>query len=141
VGGLRGQEDRCRAVFELAISQPLLDMPELLWKAYIGEHSTPCPIHTYIHTYTHPHIHTHSYIHTHLHICIHTYMHTIVRTCIHAGLTGKLAWIGWAGGPADYEYGEGAFDRTRQLYERLLKRTEHVKVRCLYLFARPVSLR
>ena len=33
------QEDRCRGVFELAISQPLLDMPELLWKAYIGPSS------------------------------------------------------------------------------------------------------
>jgi len=30
-----GEEERVRAVFELAISQPLLDMPELLWKAYI----------------------------------------------------------------------------------------------------------
>lgn len=27
--------DRCRAIFELAVSQPVLDMPELLWKAYI----------------------------------------------------------------------------------------------------------
>ncbi|KAI9290909.1 TPR-like protein [Neoconidiobolus thromboides FSU 785] len=27
--------DRCRAIFELAISLPNLDMPELLWKAYI----------------------------------------------------------------------------------------------------------
>lgn len=28
--------ERARAIFELAIEQPLLDMPELLWKAYIG---------------------------------------------------------------------------------------------------------
>ncbi|KAL6833132.1 hypothetical protein J3E69DRAFT_323064, partial [Trichoderma sp. SZMC 28015] len=27
--------DRARAIFELAVSQPQLDMPELLWKAYI----------------------------------------------------------------------------------------------------------
>jgi crooked neck len=27
--------DRTRAIFELAIDQPILDMPELLWKAYI----------------------------------------------------------------------------------------------------------
>lgn len=26
---------RARAVFELAINQPILDMPEVLWKAYI----------------------------------------------------------------------------------------------------------
>jgi len=57
------EEELCRAVFELAVSQPLLDMPELLWKAYI-----------------------------------------------------------------DYEFGEGQYDNTRELYERLLQRTKHVKV-------------
>ncbi|PKY42930.1 TPR-like protein [Rhizophagus irregularis] len=30
-----GDYDRCRAIFELAVEQPTLDMPELLWKAYI----------------------------------------------------------------------------------------------------------
>ena len=30
-----GELDRARAIFELGIAQPLLDMPELLWKAYI----------------------------------------------------------------------------------------------------------
>ncbi|CAG8553836.1 6359_t:CDS:10 [Funneliformis caledonium] len=30
-----GDYDRCRAIFELAVEQPVLDMPELLWKAYI----------------------------------------------------------------------------------------------------------
>lgn len=30
-----GDTERARAIFELAISQPALDMPELLWKAYI----------------------------------------------------------------------------------------------------------
>lgn len=30
-----GEAERARAIYELAISQPLLDMPELLWKAYI----------------------------------------------------------------------------------------------------------
>ncbi|XLU46496.1 hypothetical protein S245_041310, partial [Arachis hypogaea] len=29
------ETDRARAIFELAIAQPALDMPELLWKAYI----------------------------------------------------------------------------------------------------------
>ncbi|CAN7118947.1 unnamed protein product, partial [Brassica rapa subsp. narinosa] len=29
------ENDRARAIFELAISQPALDMPELLWKTYI----------------------------------------------------------------------------------------------------------
>ncbi|CAM6098606.1 unnamed protein product [Calypogeia fissa] len=39
-----GETERGRAIFELAITQPVLDMPELLWKAYIefeiseGEH-------------------------------------------------------------------------------------------------------
>lgn len=30
-----GDIDRARAIFELAINQPKLDMPEVLWKAYI----------------------------------------------------------------------------------------------------------
>jgi crooked neck len=55
--------DRARAIFELAVEQSVLDMPELLWKAYI-----------------------------------------------------------------DFEEEEGEFERCRALYERLLKKTEHVKV-------------
>ncbi|KAF4549531.1 Pre-mRNA-splicing factor clf1-like protein [Elsinoe fawcettii] len=55
--------DRARAIFELAVDQPQLDMPELLWKAYI-----------------------------------------------------------------DFEEEEGEYDRTRALYERLLAKTNHVKV-------------
>lgn len=55
--------DRARAIFELAVSQPQLDMPELLWKAYI-----------------------------------------------------------------DLEEEEGEYERTRELYERLLEKTGHVKV-------------
>ncbi|GAB0132351.1 NineTeen Complex (NTC) component [Epichloe bromicola] len=55
--------DRARAIFELAVNQPQLDMPELLWKAYI-----------------------------------------------------------------DFEEEEGEYDRTRELYERLLEKTDHVKV-------------
>ena len=61
----RGLEDldRARAIFELAVAQPVLDMPELLWKAYI-----------------------------------------------------------------DFEEEEGEYERTRALYERLLAKTNHVKV-------------
>lgn len=55
--------DRTRAIFELATSQQSLDMPELLWKAYI-----------------------------------------------------------------DFEEQEGEFERARELYERLLEKTDHVKV-------------
>lgn len=55
--------DRARAIFELAVSQAQLDMPELLWKAYI-----------------------------------------------------------------DFEEEEGEYERTRELYERLLEKTGHVKV-------------
>ncbi|CAL9023144.1 unnamed protein product [Prunus brigantina] len=57
------ETERTRAVFELAIAQPALDMPELLWKAYI-----------------------------------------------------------------DFELSEGEFERARELYERLLDRTKHLKV-------------
>lgn len=61
----RGLDDleRARAIFELAVGQPQLDMPELLWKAYI-----------------------------------------------------------------DFEEEEGEYERTRELYERLLEKTDHVKV-------------
>ncbi len=58
-----GDLERARAIFELAVDEPQLDMPELLWKAYI-----------------------------------------------------------------DFEEGESEYDRTRKLYERLLKKTDHVKV-------------
>ncbi|KAM7485584.1 hypothetical protein LguiA_001593 [Lonicera macranthoides] len=57
------ETELARAIFEQAIAQPALDMPELLWKAYI-----------------------------------------------------------------DFEISEGEFERTRQLYERLLDRTKHLKV-------------
>ncbi|BFG34882.1 hypothetical protein CerSpe_211560 [Prunus speciosa] len=57
------ETERTRAVFELAIAQPALDMPELLWKAYI-----------------------------------------------------------------DFELSEGEFERARELYEKLLDRTKHLKV-------------
>jgi crooked neck len=61
----RGLDDieRARAIFELAIDQETLDMPELAWKAYI-----------------------------------------------------------------DFEEDEEAYDRARSLYERLLAKTDHVKV-------------
>ncbi|CAK9235774.1 unnamed protein product [Sphagnum jensenii] len=58
-----GETERGRAIFELAIAQPVLDMPELLWKAYI-----------------------------------------------------------------EFEISEGEHEQTRQLYERLLDRTKHLKV-------------
>lgn len=60
---LLGDIDRSRAIYELAVSQSRLDMPELLWKAYI-----------------------------------------------------------------DFEIASGEMDKVRNLYERLLERTLHVKV-------------
>lgn len=75
-----GEIDRSRAIYELAINQPVLDMPELLWKSYIdfeigqGEHenartlyerlldrtkhvkvSAPSPEHTHMHTVARTH--------------------------------------------------------------------------------------
>ena len=58
-----GDSDRARAIFELAINQPLMDMPEMLWKAYI-----------------------------------------------------------------DFEIEQEEGENARQLYERLLERTQHIKV-------------
>lgn len=56
-------EERVRAIFELAVEQESLDMPELLWKSYI-----------------------------------------------------------------DFEEEQGEYGRTRALFERLLGKTDHVKV-------------
>lgn len=61
---LLGDVERSQAIYELAVAQPRLDMPEILWKAYI-----------------------------------------------------------------DFEISSGEYDRARKLYERLLSRTMHVKVR------------
>ena len=58
-----GDTERGRGILELAISQPRLEMPEVLWKAYI-----------------------------------------------------------------DFEMEQEEFGRTRNLYQRLLQRTKHVKV-------------
>ncbi|GFT23485.1 crooked neck-like protein 1 [Nephila pilipes] len=58
-----GDVDRARAIYEIAINQPRLDMPEVIWKAYI-----------------------------------------------------------------DFEIEREEFDRARELYERLLEKTQHVKV-------------
>ncbi|KAG5276590.1 hypothetical protein AALO_G00107420 [Alosa alosa] len=58
-----GDIDRARGIFELAIGQPRLDMPEVLWKSYI-----------------------------------------------------------------DFEIEQEEYDNTRELYKRLLQRTQHVKV-------------
>ncbi|OWR45684.1 crooked neck like protein [Danaus plexippus plexippus] len=60
---LLGDIDRARAIYEIAVGQPRLDMPELLWKSYI-----------------------------------------------------------------DFEVAQSETDKARQLYERLLERTVHVKV-------------
>eukprot|EP00736_Rhodelphis_marinus_P006637 Rmarinus@m.29779 len=58
-----GETERARAIFEVAVGQPVLDIPELLWKAYI-----------------------------------------------------------------DFEISEEQFENVRDLYERLLEKTKHVKV-------------
>uniref|UniRef100_A0A1I7YZQ0 Suf domain-containing protein n=1 Tax=Steinernema glaseri TaxID=37863 RepID=A0A1I7YZQ0_9BILA len=60
---LLGDVERARAIFDIAIHRPALDMPEVLWKAYI-----------------------------------------------------------------DFEIGQEEFDHVRSLYERLLERTNHIKV-------------
>ena len=58
-----GDIDRAEAVYELAINQPKLDMPEVLWKSYI-----------------------------------------------------------------DFQIEQEEYDKVRNLYRRLLQRTQHVKV-------------
>ncbi|KAJ1985933.1 NineTeen Complex (NTC) component [Dimargaris cristalligena] len=60
-----GETERCRALLDIAVSQPVLDMPEVLWKAYID---------------------------------------------------------------FEFEHADSTTDRVRNLYERLLDRTDHIKV-------------
>ena len=73
-----GDISRARSIYELAIAQTLLDMPEVLWKAYI-----------------------------------------------------------------DFEIEQEEFERTRDLYERLLKKTQHVKVyvHILIIASTPIFLK
>lgn len=37
---MRTAQDRARAIYELAIAQPVLDMPEVLWKVWT--HGAAC---------------------------------------------------------------------------------------------------
>lgn len=62
-----GDIDRARAIYDIAINQPRLDMPEVVWKAYI-----------------------------------------------------------------DFEIEQEEFDLARQIHEKLLERTQHVRVRIFY---------
>ncbi|KAK2967474.1 hypothetical protein RJ640_000631 [Escallonia rubra] len=106
------ETERARAIFELAIAQPALDMPELLWKACcekIVEKNTEGRK-----------------------FWLNTWLLGPGRYIV-AGLElflcnmVKVA-MGHPGAYIDFEISEGEFERTRQLYERLLDRTKHLKV-------------
>lgn len=75
--------DRARALLELCVARPALDMPEVAWKAYID-------------------------------------FGTAVRRLAAPPLDRACR--------ANAELELGEFDRARLLYERLLERTQHVKV-------------
>lgn len=68
---LLGDTERARSIYELAVEQPRLDMPEIIWKAFI-----------------------------------------------------------------DFEIEQQEYDRVRKLYSRLLKKTQHVKVRGIGMLGR-----
>lgn len=78
-----GENTRARAVFEVAISQPSLDMPEVLWKQYIDFE---------------------------------------ISVAREAAADGPDEDDPVSGGAV------GCLERVRELYERLLDRTKHVKV-------------
>jgi crooked neck len=86
-----GETRRARAVFELAVSQPLLDMPELLWKQYIDFE---------------------------------------IEVAQQGEEDDEEDEEGGGGGGGGEEGGGlgGQAGRVRELYERLLDRTKHVKV-------------
>ena len=98
--GYAGELERARALFELGIGQALLDMPELLWKAYIdfeiaeGEAERARQLYERLLERTqhvkvlisaaHPRACMHAFTHTHTHTHMHTYMH--VCTCVLIGV-------------------------------------------------------
>lgn len=83
-----GEEERARALYELAVTQSALDMPEAAWKAYLGA----CVVFSNVQS-TAP-------------LFIHFAPHSTL----------------------DFEIGAGQLNGARALYQRLLSRTQHVKV-------------
>ena len=79
---LLGDIERARGIYELAIKQPRLDMPEILWK-----------------------------------VCFTLLLQRMIIT----SFIIEQAYV-------DFEIDQGEFDKARALYERLLERTQHVKV-------------
>ncbi|KAK8950929.1 hypothetical protein KSP39_PZI003225 [Platanthera zijinensis] len=109
------ETERARGIFELAIAQPALDMPELLWKPVLYTLVVALPK---------------------LSAVGDTFDHSVtVLLCIYwiplaAALSSSPSLAGVASGQAyiDFEISEGEIERTRLLYERLLDRTKHLKV-------------
>lgn len=85
---LLGDIERARAIFELAVSQPRLDMPELLWKAFID-------------------------FEVYIFVSKHFYFFMTFN---------KLSVFSL------YQVAQGENELARQLYERLLDKTSHIKV-------------
>lgn len=83
---LLGDVDRARGIYELAIKQPLLDMPEILWKVNQVKRFT--------------------------------FLLMILIPTIRCNFQAYI----------DFEIEQEESDKARALYERLLERTQHVKV-------------
>lgn len=106
-----GESERARAIYELAIAQPALDMPEasaaslLFWGSIVSsECSTLMPVQIPNHAPTYP--------------------INLTTPQNDQQTNHQTLWKAYI----DFELEEGEEERTRTVYERLLERTQHVKV-------------
>ena len=114
-----GDIERARAVFELAVGQTLLDMPEVFFNFVYSE---TIAFKMFIKYY--------SFVTTiaeNAQIKWMTYAFVLLAQTHHAVLFIKVLWKAYI----DFEISQEEYQKTRDLYERLLERTQHVKVRLL----------
>ncbi|KAF9685904.1 hypothetical protein SADUNF_Sadunf03G0103000 [Salix dunnii] len=101
------ETERARSIFELAIAQPALDMPELLWKSGRLPLVVVCSLMEGMWT------------------CAYR---TLFLESVGMKCTADDEFFLCLQAYIDFEISEGEYDRTRELYERLLDRTKHLKV-------------
>ncbi|GJU78442.1 crooked neck-like protein 1 [Tanacetum coccineum] len=129
------ETERARAIFELAIAQPVLDMPELLWKsefqilhlcfywpACVNEHTRLRLARKNINDVRIQDVDTEQ-CYTSYHISCGLWISNFILLSAFVIYCANNSWA-----YIDFEIAEGEFERTRQLYERLLDRTKHLKV-------------
>ncbi|CAJ1927419.1 unnamed protein product [Sphenostylis stenocarpa] len=127
------ETERARGIFELAIAQPALDMPELLWKVMVDVMGGGCevcglPRYGVTHGQEEPRRKVEEMYNGKSDVGLPTLgnyqehdTRTIERKFSSCATRSEQAFV-------DFETDEGEFERARALYERLLDRTKHLKV-------------